>query len=289
MALATRLLRRRAPRNDKMEQTIIKPKKIFSWNDIKELWQYRELIYFLAWRDLKVRYKQTAIGVGWAIFQPFITMVVFSIFFGALIKVPSDNVPYPIFVYVGLLIWQFFSSSLSDASTSMVGNQSIITKVYFPRLILPISTILTKFVDFAVSAVILVGMMFYYHFTPHLIGLLILPLLILISFMAALGGGLILAAINVKYRDVRYALPFFIQILLYITPVIYPASIAGKHAWLLSLNPMTGVIKAAQAAILGNAPINWLLVGISFTGCLVILAAGIYIFKKTERFFADII
>ncbi len=272
-----------------MAQTIIRPKKIISWNDLKELWQYRELIYFLAWRDLKVRYKQTAIGVGWAIFQPFITMVVFSVFFGALIKVPSDNVPYPIFVYVGLLIWQFFSTALSDASVSMVGNQAIITKVYFPRLILPISTIITKFVDFAVSAVILVGMMFYYHFTPHLIGLLILPLLILISFMAALGGGLILAAINVKYRDVRYALPFFIQILLYVTPVIYPASIAGKKAWLLSINPMTGVIKAAQAAILGNAPINWLLVAISFTSCTVILIAGIYIFKKTERFFADII
>jgi lipopolysaccharide transport system permease protein len=272
-----------------MAQTIIKPKKIFSWNDIKELWQYRELIYFLAWRDLKVRYKQTAIGVGWAIFQPFITMVVFSIFFGALIKVPSDNVPYPIFVYVGLLIWQFFSTSLSDASISMVGNQAIITKVYFPRLILPISTILTKFVDFAISAVILVGMMFYYHFTPHLLGLLILPLLVLISFMAALGGGLILAAINVKYRDVRYALPFFIQILLYVTPVIYPASIAGKFAWVLSLNPMTGVIKAAQAAILGNTPINWLLVGISFFTCTALLVAGIYIFKKTERFFADII
>jgi lipopolysaccharide transport system permease protein len=151
------------------------------------------------------------------------------------------------------------------------------------------ATILTKFVDFAISAVILVGMMFYYHFTPHLLGLLILPLLVLISFMAALGGGLILAAINVKYRDVRYALPFFIQILLYVTPVIYPASIAGKHAWILSLNPMTGVIKAAQAAILGNAPINWLLVLISFVTCSVLLLAGIYIFKKTERFFADII
>ena len=272
-----------------MEQTIIRPKKFFSWNDFKELWQYRELLYFLAWRELKVRYKQTAIGVGWAVFQPFITMVVFSIFFGVLIKVPSDNIPYPIFVYVGLLIWQFFSSSLSDASNSMVINQPIITKVYFPRLLLPISTILAKFVDFAVAAVILVGMMFYYHFIPHLIGLLILPLLVLISFMAALGGGLILAAINVKYRDVRYVLPFFIQLLLYVTPVIYPASIAGKYSWILSINPMTGVIKAAQAAILGNAPINWLLVLISFVTCSAILVVGVYIFKKTERFFADII
>jgi lipopolysaccharide transport system permease protein len=272
-----------------MPQTIIRPKKIFSWNDLKEIWTYRELLYFLTWRDLKVRYKQTAIGIGWAIFQPFITMVVFSVFFGGLIKVPSDNIPYPIFVYVGLLIWQFFSTSLSDASNSMVLNQSIITKVYFPRLILPISTIITKFVDFGFSSIILIGMMLYYHFAPHLIGLLILPLLVFISFMAALGGGLALAAINVKYRDVRYVLPFFIQLMLYVTPVIYPASIAGKYSWILAINPMTGVIKAAQAAILGNAPINWLLVASSFASCSIILIVGIYIFKKTERFFADII
>jgi lipopolysaccharide transport system permease protein len=272
-----------------MEQTIIRPKKIFSWNDLKEIWQYRELLYFLSWRDLKVRYKQMAIGVGWAVFQPFITMVVFTIFFGYFAKMPSDNIPYPIFVYTGLLIWQFFSSALSDASSSMIGNQSIITKVYFPRLILPISTIITKFIDFAISAVILIGMMFYYHFTPHLIGLLILPLLVIISFMGALGGGLILAAINVKYRDVRYVLPFFIQLLFYVTPVIYPASIAGKLSWILSLNPMTGVIKAGQAAILGNAPINWLLLGVSFATCSITLIIGIYIFKKTERFFADIL
>jgi lipopolysaccharide transport system permease protein len=272
-----------------MRQTIIRPKKLFSWNDIKEIWQYRELAYFLTWRDLKVRYKQTAIGVSWAIFQPFITMVVFSVFFGTLMKVPSDGIPYPIFVYVGLLLWTFFSSSLSDASNSIVGNQGMITKIYFPRLILPISTILTKLVDFAISTVILVGMMFYYHFTLHLIGLLILPVLILTSFMGALGGGLILASINVKYRDVRYILPFFIQLLFYVTPVIYPASIAGKYAWIISINPMAGVIKVAQAAILGNAPINWLLLLISFTACLASLFIGVYVFKKAERFFADII
>jgi ABC-type polysaccharide/polyol phosphate export systems, permease component len=272
-----------------MKQTIIRPKKLFSWNDIKEIWQYRELLYFLSWRDLKVRYKQTVVGIGWALFQPFISMVVFTVFFGYFAKMPSDNIPYPIFVYTGLLIWTFFSSALGDAANSMVGNQGIITKVYFPRLILPISMIVTKFVDFAISAVILVGLMFYYHFTLHLIGLLILPLLIIISFMGALGGGLILAAINVKYRDVRYVLPFFIQLLFYVTPVIYPASIAGKYSWIISINPMASVIKAAQAAILGNAPINWLLLGTSFVACSILLFFGIYIFKKTERFFADII
>jgi lipopolysaccharide transport system permease protein len=270
-------------------QTVIRPKKTFSIKDIKEIWQYRELLYFFTWRDLKVRYKQTVIGVAWALFQPFITMVVFSIFFGKLAKMPSDGVPYPIFVYVGLLIWQFFSGALSDTSGCLISNQAIITKVYFPRLILPISSVFTKLVDFFIASIILVGMMFYYHFTPHLVGLLVLPLLLLISFMAAIGGGLILASVNVKYRDVRYILPFFIQILMFVTPVIYPASIAGKYSWLLAINPMTGVIKAAHAAILGNAPVNWNLLFISFVATLIIFIIGIIFFKKTERYFADIV
>jgi lipopolysaccharide transport system permease protein len=270
-------------------EIIIKPKKTFSINDIRELWQYKELLYFFTWRDLKVRYKQTAVGVGWAIFQPFITMVVFSVFFGKLAKIPSDGIPYPIFVYVGLLIWTFFSSALSETSGCLISNQSIITKVYFPRLILPISSVITRLVDFFVASIILVGMMIYYHFTPHLIGLLVLPILLIISFMAAVGGGLFLASVNVKYRDVRYILPFFIQMLLFVTPVIYPASIAGKYSWILAINPMTGVIKAAHAAILGNAPINWFLLLISFCVCLVMFIFGIIYFKKTERYFADIV
>lgn len=270
-------------------EKIIRPKKTFSLNDIKELWQYRELIYFFTWRDLKVRYKQTAIGVLWAIFQPFTTMVVFSVFFGKLANMPSDGIPYPIFVYVGLLIWQFFSSALTETSNCLIVNQSIITKVYFPRLILPISSVLTKFVDFFVATSILIIMMIYYHYTPNLIGLLILPILLIISFMAAIGGGFILASINVKYRDVRYILPFFIQMLLFVTPVIYPASIAGKYSWILAINPMTGVIKAAHAAIFGNAPINWELLSLSFLASAIIFIIGIIIFKKTERYFADII
>lgn len=269
--------------------TVIRPKKMFHLSDLKELWQYRELLYFFAWRDLKVRYKQTIIGAGWAIFQPFINMVVFSIFFGGLAKIPSDNVPYPIFVYVGLIFWQFFSSALSDTSNSLIGNQSIITKVYFPRLILPISSVVTKFVDFIIASLILIGLMFYYGYTPNLIGLLILPLLLIITFMAAVGGGLFLAAINVKYRDVRYALPFFIQILLFLTPVIYPASIAGKYSAILAINPMMGVIQNARAALLGTAPINWALLSISFLACLILLFIGIYVFKKIERYFADIV
>jgi len=272
-----------------MELTVIKPRKTFSLKDIKELWQYRELLYFFSWRDLKVRYKQTFIGVAWAIFQPFITMVVFSIFFGGLAKMPSDGVPYPIFVYVGLLFWQFFSSALSDTSMSLISNQAIITKVYFPRLILPISGVITKLVDFIIATLILVGLMFYYGYMPHISGLLILPLLLVITFMASIGLGLFLASVNVKYRDVRYALPFFIQILLFVTPVIYPASIAGKFSFLLAINPMMGVIQSARAAILGTAPINWLLIEISLVGTLLLMIFGIYIFKKTERYFADII
>lgn len=272
-----------------MSVTTIRPKKMFSFGDIKEIWTYKGLLYFFTWRDLKVRYKQTIIGAGWAIFQPFITMVVFTVFFGGLAKIPSDGVPYPIFVYVGLLFWQFFSGALSDTSSSLVNNQSIITKVYFPRLILPIASVLTKFVDFAIASVILIGLMFYYGFTPNLIGLLIIPILLIITFMAATGAGLFLAAINVKYRDVRYALPFFIQMLIFVTPVIYPASIAGKYSWILALNPMMGVIQNARGALLGTQPINWVLLGISFAACLVLLVFGIYVFKKVERYFADII
>ncbi|MBU0722476.1 ABC transporter permease [Patescibacteria group bacterium] len=270
-------------------ETIIRPKKFFSIKDITELWKYKELMYFFTWRDLKVRYKQTAIGITWALFQPFTTMVVFSIFFGNFAKMPSDNIPYPIFVYVGLLIWQFFSGALTETSNCLIVNQAIITKVYFPRLILPISAVLTKLVDFFIASIILIGMMIYYGYTPNLMGLLILPLLLFISFMVAVGGGLFLAAVNVKYRDVRYILPFFIQMLMFITPVIYPASIAGKYSWVLAINPMTGVIKAAHASIFNNAPINWTLLGISFITTFIIFIIGIIYFKKTERYFADII
>lgn len=262
---------------------------MLSWEDLSEIWRYKELLYFFTWRDFKVRYKQTVIGVLWAVFQPFMTMVVFSIFFGSLLKIPSDNIPYPIFVYTGLLFWQFFSTALSETSNVLVSNQAIITKVYFPRLILPLSSVATKFVDFAISAVILAGMMIYYGYTPHLVGVLILPILLAITFMAAVGGGLFLAAINVKYRDVRYALPFFIQILLFLTPVIYPASIAGKYSWLLALNPMTGVIQTARAGLLDATPINWTLIAISFVATAALLTVGVIYFKKVEHYFADIL
>lgn len=269
--------------------TVIRPKRLFHLSDLRELWQYRELLYFLSWRDLKVRYKQTLIGILWSVLQPLITMIVFAFFFGKLVGVPSDGVPYPIFVYTGLLFWQFFSDALGETSNSLLANKAIVSKVYFPRLLLPISTVITKFADFLIAAVILIGLMIYYGYAPHLGGLAILPLLLLLTFMAAIGLGLLLAAVNVKYRDVRYALPFFIQLLLFITPVIYPASIAGAYSKLLALNPMMGVIQSARAALLGATPVNWMLILTSFITSAVLLIIGFAYFKKTERYFADII
>lgn len=275
--------------NHNKKTIIIKSRKGLSALNLREFWDYKELLYFFTWRDLKVRYKQTAIGVLWAIFQPFTTMVVFSVFFGGLAKMPSDNIPYPIFVYVGLLLWQFFSSSLSQTSNSLVGNKEIITKVYFPRLIMPISAIITNFIDFLIASVILVGLMVYYGYAPNLSGLLIIPLLIIITFLTTIGLGLFMAALNVKYRDVRYALPFFIQILLFVTPVIYPVSILHKYSWILALNPMTGIIEAARASILGTAPVNWNFLLISCVVCLFLFVVGLFYFKKTEKYFADIV
>ncbi len=268
---------------------IIRPKKTWSLADLRELWEYRELLYFFAWRDLKVRYKQTVIGILWALFQPFLTMVVFSVFFGKLAKIPSEGIPYPVFVYTGLLFWQYFSGVLGDASNTLVANASIVTKVYFPRLLLPIADSITKLVDFVVASFILAGLMIYYHFIPNPLKIAIVPLLVLITFLAASGTGLILASINVRYRDVRYVLPFFIQLLLFVTPVIYPSSIAGRFAWVLSLNPMTGVIGAARAALLNVSPIDWNLLISSLITSTVLFLLGVIFFKKTERYFADIV
>ncbi len=272
-----------------MTTTIIKPKKTFSLEDVREVWRYRELLYFFVWRDLKVRYKQTIVGIGWAIFQPFMTMVIFSIFFGKLIKVPSDGIPYPIFVYTGLLFWQLFASALSDTSNSLISNAPIITKVYFPRIILPLADTLNKFVDFFFASLALIFLMFHYNYIPSPSGIILVPVLLLITAMTAVGAGLILASINVKYRDVRYVLPYFTQLLLYLTPVIYPVSIVGTYASLLSLNPMTGVIKAARSGLLGTGPTGWYSLGISLIAATALLAIGIYFFKKTERYFADIV
>ena len=271
-------------------KTIIKPKKGLANLDLRELWHYRELFYFFAWRDIKLRYKQTIFGIAWAILQPFIAMVVFSIVFGKLARMPSDDIPYPIFVYAGLLLWTVFSTSLNNASQSLITNANIVQKVYFPRIILPAASIMVSLVDFFFAALIFAGIVAYYKFVPNFEGLLLLPLLLLVTTFASLGLGWFLAAFNVQYRDVRYALPFFIQLLIFITPVIYPVSIVPKaYQWILALNPMTGVIETFKAGFLGTVPINWATFGISVAASIIFLIFGLWYFLKTEKTFADII
>jgi lipopolysaccharide transport system permease protein len=272
-----------------MQYDIIPPKGLVKIN-WAELWRYRELFYIFVWRDVKVRYKQTVLGVAWAIFQPFMTMVVFTVFFGSLAKVPSDGIPYPIFVYSGLVFWTYYLSALTGATNCLADNENIIKKVYFPRLVLPISTAVTPIIDFAAALLILFGLMAYFRYTPNFIGLLAIPFLVLVATVAASGLGLFLASLNVKYRDVRYILPFFIQILLYVTPVIYPISLVPeKWQWILYLNPMTGVITVARNFILGQGALNWSYVGISVLSAITVFILGLAYFRKTERFFADIV
>lgn len=273
-------------KNSRVE--ISPPKGLISIN-FPEIWRYRDLLYIFVWRDIKVRYKQTAIGIAWAVFQPLLTMLIFSFFFGRLAKIPSEGVPYPIFVYTGLLLWNYFSAALTNASDSLVAGESIIKKVYFPRLLLPASTAVTPAIDFVISFLVLGALMAYYHFMPGWLGIVMMPVLLLVSIFTVLGVGLFLSAVNVKYRDVRYALPFFIQLGMYITPVIYPVSlIPQKFQWIVYLNPMSGVITLARSLLLHTSRVDWKLLPISFGVSLVLLFVGIAYFRKTERFFADI-
>lgn len=269
---------------------LIRPKTQWWQFDWKEFWQFRDLLYFFAWRDLKVRYKQTVVGVMWALFQPFVTMIIFTIFFGNLAKVPSDGIPYPIFVYVGLLFWTLFSSGLSSASNSFIGNQNIVTKVYFPRVFLPITSLVTCVVDFFVASVVLVGMMAWYRFVPSVVGILFVPFLLLITFFTTFGIGLLFSSVNVKYRDVRFVLPFFIQLLMFLTPVIYPVSIVPiQWRWVLGLNPMSGVIDTARVVLLGVGQVDWFLLLISCLMSCVYCVIGYGYFRCVERYFADVI
>jgi len=271
-------------------EIVIKPNKGFLNIGLKELWDYRELAYFFVWRDVKLRYKQTAVGASWAIFQPLVAMLIFTIFFGKFAKVPSDGIPYPVFVYLGLLLWNYFSFGLNHASNSMVGNANIIQKIYFPRLIIPISSSLIGLIDLAVSSLILLGLMFYYHCMPNIIGIIYLPIVIFATFLSSVGLGCFLASVNVKYRDVRYILPFFIQMLMFLTPVIYPLSmLSKKYKWLLIMNPMSGVIETARSVIFGVGSVDLQLLFMSIFISVILFISGIVYFRKTERFFADII
>jgi lipopolysaccharide transport system permease protein len=256
----------------------------------KDLWRYRELFYFLAWRDILVRYKQTAIGMAWALIRPFLTMVVFTIVFGNLAKLPSEGTPYPILVFSALLPWQFFSSALSECSNSLISNANLISKVYFPRLIVPASAIIVSFVDFLVSGMILLGLMIWYNFIPSW-RIITLPLFIGIAFAASMGAGLWLAALNVKYRDFRYIVPFIVQFGLYISPVGFSSSIVPVRWRLLySLNPMVGVIDGFRWAILKvQSTIYWPGFALSMVLVALLFTSGVWYFRKTERTFADTI
>lgn len=269
--------------------TVIEPKTGWIPINFPELWKFRELLYFLAWRDVKVKYKQTAIGVIWAIIQPFLTMIIFSVIFGRFGKLPSDGVPYPIFVFIGLLPWQYFASVLGQSTSSVVGGGSMVTKIYFPRLILPASTAIAALIDLVIASSILLLMLVYYKVSISL-GILIVPFLVMLVIMNAVGFGMWLAALNVRYRDVQHAIPFLIQIWMFATPVIYPSSMVGERfAWILALNPMGGVIEAFRPAVLGHAPIPWEQLGISAAVGFLVFVGGMFYFKKVERYFADVI
>lgn len=268
---------------------IIEPKKGWAPIDLKQIWNYRELFYFLTKRDIKVRYKQTILGGLWAIIQPFCTMVVFTLFFGKMAKMPSDGIPYPVFVYAGLLPWTYFANALTASGNSLVGSANLITKVYFPRLIVPASASLAGLLDLFVAMFVLGALMIYYQFLPG-VAILLFPFLVALTFLCAVGAGLWLSALNVQYRDIRYVIPFLVQLWMFVSPVIYPVSIMReKYRWLLALNPMGGVIKAYRASLLGHMPVDWILLGISTGIILVLFISGLYYFRRMERVFADIV
>jgi homopolymeric O-antigen transport system permease protein len=266
----------------------IEPSGFWVGLDFRGLWAYRELLFFLTWRDIKVRYKQTLLGATWAILQPLLTMLIFTLFFGKLAGVPSDGIPYPIFAYAGLLPWTFFSNSVTGSGNSLVGSSNLITKVYFPRMIIPSAAVAAGLVDFAIAFVLLIGLMIYYQITVTWATLMLVPLVFLTTLLA-LGMGMWLSALNVKYRDVRYALPFMMQIWMFVSPIIYPVSLLpAKWRWMIELNPMTGIISGFRASLFGHG-FDWRALSISTAMTLVLLVYSAFSFRRMEKSFADIV
>src|SRR6476661_6646962 len=267
---------------------VIQPSKRWSFLSFKDIWAYRELLYFLTWRDVKVRYNQTSLGAAWAILQPLFMMIIFTIFFGRLAGVASSGIPYPLFALAGLVPWTFFANAITASGNSLVGSANLITKVYFPRLIVPAAAMLAGLVDFLLAFLMLVLLMFYYRITPT-VQILFLPVLILLTALFSLGIGTWMSALNVKYRDVRFALPFVIQLWLFVSSVILPSTaIPPKWRWLLTLNPMSGIIEGYRAALFG-LPFDWPALGIASGLTILTLLYAIYAFGRVERSFADII
>jgi lipopolysaccharide transport system permease protein len=269
--------------------THIEPPGRWTVPGLRDVWLYRELLFFLVWRDIKVRYKQTLLGAAWAVIQPFLTMVVFSVFFGALAGLPSDGIPYPLFTYTALLPWQLFAFALTESSNSLVNNQRLIAKIYFPRLVVPVSAALSGLVDFAIAFIVLLGMMLFYK-VPLTSRILFLPLLILLTIVAALSLGLWLAALNVKYRDVRYVIPFIVQLGFFLTPIAYSISLVppGLQPF-YALNPMVGVVTGFRWALLGSEAPAGLYVLVSTVVALILLAGGLLYFRRMEDSFADLL
>jgi len=270
--------------------TRIEPSKGKVSLGLRELWQYHELLYFLTWRDIKVRYKQTVLGASWAILQPFLTMVIFTLFFGRLAKMPSDGIPYPIFSYVALVPWTFFATGITKASNSLVGGQNLLKKVYFPRLAMPIASVASGIVDFCLAFMVLIVMMLYFGIVPT-IYILWLPLLMLLAFVTSLGVSLWLAALNVKFRDVRHIVPFIVQAWLFATPIVYPSSLIENDFWrvLYAINPMVGVVEGFRWALLGTDTAPGPMIVVSSLAAVILLVGGSIYFRRVEKTFADVV
>jgi len=270
-------------------ELVIRPKYgLFDLN-WKELKEYHELLYFLALREIKIRYKQTLLGASWAMLQPFFTMIVFTLIFGGLAGIPSEGIPYALFSYSGLLLWTYFSVALGNSANSLVGNANLLSKVYMPRIFIPAAPCLAGLVDYLIAAIILAGMMAFYQFVPP-VTIILLPVIVILTFLLAAGAGFWLSSICVKYRDVKFVLPFFIQLLMFVSPVIYPTTLfSGNLQWLLSLNPLTGLINAHRAVLLGHNPVDYVSLGISAVITLVIFFSGILYLRQTEKYFADLV
>ena len=278
-----------AARADAPRPLVIAPSRGWRSLNLQELWQYRELLYFLTWRDVTVRYKQTLLGAAWAIVQPLLTMVVFSVFFGNLAKIPSDGLPYPLFSFAALVPWSFFSSGLAQSSNSLVGSANLIRKVYFPRLVVPLGSVLSGGVDFGLAFLVLLAMMGYYGVAPGLAALT-LPFFFLLAFVTAVGAGLWLSALNVQFRDVRHIVPFLAQIWLFATPIAYPSSLLDEH-WRVAfgINPMVGVVEGFRWSLLGSGEAPGAVVLVSSISSLLLLFSGAYTFRRMERTFADVV
>ncbi len=269
--------------------TIIEPSAGWRLLDVRELWQYKDLLWFLVWRDIKIRYAQSVLGIGWAVIQPVINMIIFTVIFGNMAKLASDGVPYAIFSYTALVPWTYFSSALTSSSTSLISSRSMLTKIYFPRLLIPLAPVFSKLLDFGIAMLLLFGLMVYFGTAPT-VGVLLLPFLVLLMMLTAAGTGMWLTALAIQYRDVKYALSFVVRLLMYASPVVYPVSlIPAQFRILYGLNPMTGVIEGFRSALLGTVSMPWDLLGVGTLVAVMLFVSGAFYFRRMERTFADVV